>query len=218
MQRARLSTRREKGTAPPNRLCRERSISYKSITYWQHIHGSSQQQLPPVPLVLLAVPLGLLSSPVAADEVLPSGQSLAPGQSLTNCGVTLSMQTDCALVLYDNGNAVWSSGTYGQGSNCQLSMQSDGNLVIYSNGNAVWASNTQRGDGNYVLVLQRDRNLVIYGSSIWATDTSRVAVAGARNAVKDHEASAGDAVVVNAKSIEGEPGLGRKINMVTNEA
>ncbi|MQL85512.1 hypothetical protein Taro_018029 [Colocasia esculenta] len=169
-------------------------------------------------LLLLAVSLVLLSSPGAADEFLLSGQSLAPGQSLTNCGITLSMQTDCNLVLYDNGNAVWSSGTSGRGSNCRLSMQTDGNLVIYSDSNAAWASNTDRGNGNYVLVLQRDRNVVIYGSSIWATGTSRVAVAGARNAGKDHEASAGAVVVANAESIEGEPGLGRKINMMTNKA
>lgn len=176
-----------------------------------------------LPFLLLAVTLGLLSSPTVADEVLLTGQDLAPGQALANCGRTLIMQTDCNLVLYDNGNAVWSSGTSNGGSGCRLRMQGDGNLVIYSNnGNSVWASNTQRGEGNYVLVLQRDRNLVIYGGAFWSTNTNaygaRVAVTtGAQDAVKD-ETSAAAVVVVSAAAGEGDLGLGRKINMVTNKA
>ncbi|CAA6675188.1 unnamed protein product [Spirodela intermedia] len=65
------------------------------------------------------------------------------------------MQNDCNLVLYDGG-AVWSSRTFGKGTNC------------------LWRA-TQLGFGNYVLVLQRDRNLVIYNGqsrAIWATGTN----------------------------------------------
>nr|CAD1817667.1 unnamed protein product [Ananas comosus var. bracteatus] len=80
------------------------------------------------------------------------------------------MQTDCNLVLYDGEIAVWSSGTYNQGSGCYAKMQSDGNLVVYGGyNNALWATNTEREQGNYICVLQRDRNVVIYGPALWAS-------------------------------------------------
>ncbi|KAI0519194.1 hypothetical protein KFK09_006636 [Dendrobium nobile] len=127
-------------------------------------------------LLLFATALiSLLTPPVSADDRLNAGQSLNPGQSLAEGAYLFIMQQDCNLVLYDNGGAVWSSGTNGQASDCILTMQTDGNLVIYSNGDAIWASNTNRQDGDYYLILQRDRNVVIYdnaNNAIWATGTN----------------------------------------------
>ncbi|XP_072966836.1 mannose-specific lectin-like [Typha angustifolia] len=151
----------------------------------------------PLPLaVLLILPalLGLLPPPCVADNILYSGSSLYPEQSLTYGSYGLIMQADCNLVLYDNGNPVWSSGTYGQGSGCRLALQSDGNLVIYDVVNrAVWASNSYKGgEGYYVLILQPDRNVVIYGGAIWAT---------ASNAAGAAVAAAGEVIKTIAKGI-----------------
>ncbi|KAH7661116.1 alpha-D-mannose-specific plant lectins domain-containing protein [Dioscorea alata] len=114
-----------------------------------------------------------------ADFILYSGESLRSGQALSYSSYTFNMQSDCNLVEYDNGKAIWASGTYGRGTNCRVTMQSDGNLVIYDNNNkAVWASNTNVGQGHYVLILQKDRNVVIYGGALWATNTNKIGVSG----------------------------------------
>ncbi|CAA6656566.1 unnamed protein product [Spirodela intermedia] len=98
------------------------------------------------------------------------GQERAPcrtdplcSQYLETGRFTLVMQNDCNLVLYDGG-AVWSSRTFGKGTNCRAAMQTDGNFVIYTGGRPVWASNTNFGFGNYVLVL--------HSRAIWATGTN----------------------------------------------
>ncbi|MQL77512.1 hypothetical protein Taro_009935 [Colocasia esculenta] len=126
-----------------------------------------------LPLALLLVILGTLSGPSMADHVLYPGDSLSTGQSLQLNNYVLTMQSDCNLVLYDGGRAVWASGSNGRGSSCRVTMQRDGNLVVYDgNGTPVWASGTASATGNYALVLQRDGNLVIYGPAIWATGTN----------------------------------------------
>ncbi|KAG6476876.1 hypothetical protein ZIOFF_066124 [Zingiber officinale] len=125
-------------------------------------------------LVMLsaAVLLGLLLPSSSAYNILYGGDTLSTGQSITHGAYTFIIQSDCNLVLYDNGRAVWSSGTYGRGRNCILSMQTDGNLVIYDGSKkAVWASNSRGSQANYILVLQRDRNVVIYGAPRWSTGT-----------------------------------------------
>ncbi|XP_072994862.1 mannose-specific lectin-like [Typha latifolia] len=124
-------------------------------------------------LLILAAILALLAPAWSANNVLYSGSSLYPGQSLTEENYSFSLQMDCNLVLYDSGNPIWESRTYGFGSGCRLDMQRDGNLVIYDAGNhAKWASRTNRRDGDYVLVLRKDRNVVIYGGALWTTGTN----------------------------------------------
>ncbi|CAA7392161.1 unnamed protein product [Spirodela intermedia] len=131
------------------------------------------RNLIPLPFLLLIF-LCLIFSPCLARSELRAGQTLFAPQYLETGRFTLVMQNDCNLVLYDGG-AVWSSRTFGKGTNCRAAMQTDGNFVIYTGGRPVWASNTNFGFGNYVLVLQRDRNLVIYNGqsrAIWATGTN----------------------------------------------
>ncbi|KAM0953372.1 putative bulb-type lectin domain-containing protein [Dioscorea sansibarensis] len=114
-----------------------------------------------------------------ANFILWSGESLKEGQALAYAAYTFIMQSDCNLVLYDNGKPVWASNTGGLAKHCYAILQSDGNLVVYNNNNhPVWASNTNVGQGYYVLILQRDRNVVIYGGARWATNT-HVGVSGA---------------------------------------
>ncbi|XP_074565306.1 mannose-specific lectin-like [Curcuma longa] len=167
-------------------------------------------------LVMLsaAVFLGLLLPSSMADNVLDGGGTLYTGQSLTQGDYTFIMQSDCNLVLYDKGRAVWASKTNGQGRNCVLRMQTDGNLVVYDGSNRpVWASNTGGSRGYYILVLQRDRNVVIYGCPRWASGTNTADSEGVVIVKSDwNDTSFNPQVVVPAAD---EPS-NRKIAMVTN--
>ncbi|XP_039145766.1 mannose-specific lectin-like [Dioscorea cayenensis subsp. rotundata] len=75
--------------------------------------------------------------------------------------------------MYDHGEPIWASQTYGRGSRCYITLQCDGNLVIYNDSNtAVWASNPNLAEATYVLIMKKDRNLVLYGPAHWATNTN----------------------------------------------
>ena len=117
----------------------------------------------------------------------PAATADATDTCVETCAITttsadgkyrLEMQSDGNLVIYDGGDAVWSSNTAGQGvAPYTLAMQGDGNLVIYDKDySATWASNTAgKGEGPYTLIMQGDRNLVIYdknNSAIWASNTN----------------------------------------------
>jgi len=126
-------------------------------------------------LLTVATILGLIMPPTCiGDNILYSPETLHSGNSLSWNSYELRMQSDCNLVLYECGRAIWATGTDGRGYNCRCTMQTDGNLVVYDQSNrAVWASGTAGENGNYVLVLQKDRNLVIYGTARWASNTYR---------------------------------------------
>ncbi|KAG6468556.1 mannose-specific lectin-like [Zingiber officinale] len=164
-------------------------------------------------LVILFAVLLLLPSSMA-NNILYEGETLKTGQTLTEGVYTLTMQTNCNLVLSDNGHAVWSSNTGGKGTNCYLSVQTDGNLVIYDKAtNVIWSSDTwSRWGGPYILILQRNRNVVLYDSK-WSTNTYTANSEGVVIVKKDHnDTSITAEVVVPAAD---EP-TNRKIAMVTN--
>jgi|GEM_PF-6991280 len=83
------------------------------------------------------------------------------------------MQNDGNLVVYgNNGQAVWSSRTYGQNCSagrCHMLMQSDGNLVVYNNA-ALWSSGTSGHPGAHLVILTAQPYLKIVdsaGVTIW---------------------------------------------------
>ncbi|KAJ3686235.1 hypothetical protein LUZ61_015399 [Rhynchospora tenuis] len=153
--------------------------------------------------VLLLATLSFFIPTRYADDVMYSGNTLYGGYFLSYGNYFLVMQTDCNLVLYDNGQVVWSSGTSNLGLGCTLQMQTDGNLVIYDLFNrALWASNTGGQQGYYVLVLQRDRNVVIYGGAIWGAGTNAIGTA---------------TVVISGNSTHPAEVAGDKITMVTGK-
>jgi hypothetical protein len=174
--------------------------------------------------VILSATLALLTPPSVAYNILYSGEYLYANQALTEGSYNFIMQNDCNLVLYDNGQAVWASGTAGRASGCFLSMQYDGNLVIYSGSRAIWASNTQRARGNFVVVLQRDRNVVLYGPALWSTGTYHLARAVSANVTISRSGSSTDEPVVfgtetisrSGNSTEPVVIAGDKISMVTD--
>jgi hypothetical protein len=118
----------------------------------------------------------------SANDRLPAGSKLSPGEKLTsrNGEFSVVMQGDGNLVLYFQGTtALWNSETCGAlAASCSL--QEDGNLVVYGSSEgtqqAIWSSGTF-GKQGVQLICQDDGNLVIYqdGKSIWSSDT---AVAG----------------------------------------
>jgi hypothetical protein len=102
-----------------------------------------------------------MSNILGPSETLSSNQSLLSKHN----NYELRMQGDGNLVLYQSGQARWSSGT--QSAGARLVMQDDGNMVIYSAGNqAIWESDTHhqasRGVNRWFLSLQDDGNLVLY--------------------------------------------------------
>lgn len=110
---------------------------------------------------------------IRAENVLIPGSVFYPGNALKNENWELKLESNCNLVLYENGdNVVWDTNTGGKADTCYLRMETSGNLVLYNgSGENMWASNTA-GAGYSVLVLQNDRNLVICGPAIWATSTN----------------------------------------------
>lgn len=107
-------------------------------------------------------------------NALSAGQSLGRGDTLesSNGRYVLTLQHDGNLVLNDQNEEVWASGTYDQGVD-RLDMQHDGNAVLYAGDEAQWSTGTDGSEGAR-LELQDDRNLVVYnseGHAVWASDT-----------------------------------------------
>lgn len=114
---------------------------------------------------------------------VPSGDTMTPGQHLTNNQALVAFggayflraQTDGNVVLYAQRShglqALWHTGTHGN-PGAYLVLQRDGNLVVYgTGGRALWASRTQ-GLAAARLLVQWDGNLVLYradGKALWAT-------------------------------------------------
>ena len=97
-------------------------------------------------------------------DTLTAGQKLGKGDSLTsnNGAYTLTLQEDGNLVLAARGEAVWATGTNGQGVE-RAEVQSDGNFVLYAGDKPVWHSDT-KGKKDVKLVVQDDRNVVLYAA------------------------------------------------------
>jgi cell wall-associated NlpC family hydrolase len=100
---------------------------------------------------------------------LTSGEALTEGDYLESNGgqYKLIMQGDGNLVLYHEGNALWSSETGGNPDSYAI-MEGEGNLVVYDGTTAKWNSSTWGFPGAY-LSLQEEGNLVVYqdGHPVW---------------------------------------------------
>jgi hypothetical protein len=111
-----------------------------------------------------------------AAGTMTGGSTLNPGDSLysPSGNVMMSYQGDGNLVVYNNGNPVWSSGTAGVGTPGYASMQGDGNFVVYDSlGSPVWSSGTAGSYGAY-LGLSDAGGFALFqsgGTAIWWTAT-----------------------------------------------
>lgn len=123
------------------------------------------------PLASGAVTSNAIPIPPGSSNVLMAGQTLEPGQAISDGRSVLIMQGDGNFVDYDasNGFVYWNSGTFVPGS--FVSMQTAGNLVIYSpTGTALWTSFTDPSSGDR-LVLAFEGFPVIYtpgNIALWA--------------------------------------------------
>jgi hypothetical protein len=105
------------------------------------------------PVASAAVTGNAIPIPPGSSNVLMAGQTLEPGQAITDGNQLLIMQGDGNFVDYiaSSGFAEWDSGTSVPGS--FVSMQTAGNLVIYSpTGTALWTSLTDPSIGDRLVV------------------------------------------------------------------
>ena len=115
----------------------------------------------------------------APGRMLP-GDRLSRTVSVSSItgNVTLTVQPEQNVVLYNKGVALWSAANTLNRGTSVLVMQGDGNLVAYNgSGAALWASGT--GHPGAWLAIQDDCNLVIYrgphpetNGALWATNTA----------------------------------------------
>jgi hypothetical protein len=108
-----------------------------------------------------------------------------------NPGAALSLQDDGNAVIYNQGRALWATGTVnsnffaGQSltagwfllspsEELTLTMQSDGNLVLYDAGEPLWSTATW-GNPGAAVTMQSDGNLVVYSAPpstpLWSSGT-----------------------------------------------
>ena len=83
---------------------------------------------------------------------------LQQGASLNLGSLSLTMQSDGNLVLYQSGVPVWFTGTWGQncGANqCRATFQSDGNFVVYNGSTPLWWSGTWGSSGAQLVLSNR---------------------------------------------------------------
>ncbi|XP_020595976.1 mannose-specific lectin 3-like [Phalaenopsis equestris] len=115
----------------------------------------------------------VLLSAKADTNVLLTGQTLGflDKLSYANTGVSLTLQFNCDLVLYDShGKLVWHSNTgafffrY-----CNLDFTENGRLVLRdSSGGQQWISpNSNSQPGKYVAVLRPGGQLSVFGPAVW---------------------------------------------------
>ena len=128
--------------------------------------------------VLSGSPGSVGSATYTGGDSMASASTMNTNYYLTSQNVqhALVFQTDGNLVLYNNGAALWSSNTGGQGGT-HLDMQADGNLVIYNSDRSTWLWQSNTGGhlgANAYAKLQSDGNFVVYTSSgtpLWWTGT-----------------------------------------------
>ncbi len=113
--------------------------------------------------------LWVSNSQFLKDEgLLLMNQRLNAGESIKNSNNSkLIMQHDGNLVLYNNNNTpIWSSQTYGHGTNCYAILQNDNNFVIYNRNNKpIWASNTSNKGYPGEAVLRLEENVLVMRSN-----------------------------------------------------
>lgn len=112
-----------------------------------------------------------ITSSLANYDVLYSDQILDTGYSISSVGLTLTMQSDCDLVLRDrNGRVLWNSNTRYHAPNCYLYLTYEGVLEIKSGNTVIWYSDRYGVRDYYILTLMPQGVAVVYGGAgLWYT-------------------------------------------------
>ncbi|WOK97350.1 hypothetical protein Cni_G06058 [Canna indica] len=95
--------------------------------------------------------------------------TLSRGESLSNNGSTLTLQSDCDLVLRNANNMiVWNSGSVDNGVDCIFWVGKYGVAIVSDvDGSPLWTTGSPSPRGNYAIILRPDGTLRMYGPSIW---------------------------------------------------
>jgi hypothetical protein len=94
---------------------------------------------------------------------------LSQGASVNFGSFSLIMQSDGNLVLYQDGPAVWSTGTWGQNcgaGRCVAVFQGDGNLVVYNGSTPLWSSGTFGNSGASLVFSSRAPEVQIISNNL----------------------------------------------------
>ena len=106
--------------------------------------------------------------PPSTGSFTAGNLSIAEGSSINFGSLTLAMQSDGNLVLYNGGTPLWYTGTSGQncGTNqCVAVFQADGNFVVYNGSEALWSSGTYGNSGAHLVLSGQTPELEIVGSN-----------------------------------------------------
>jgi hypothetical protein len=120
----------------------------------------------------LAILVPQVIAPPSTLSFTAGNMSIAEGSSIHFGSLTLAMQGDGNLVLYNGATALWDTGTSGQscGTNqCVAVFQADGNFVVYNGSKALWSSGTY-GNSNELFFSGETPQLEIVGrnqSTLW---------------------------------------------------
>ena len=146
--------------------------------YFGASRGEPSEPVPPqsplpAPPVYIPPPAPPAPAPPTQIFGLPSGASLARGQSVSSANgrTTLVHQDDGNVVLYADGQPRWATDTVGAPTYL-FSMEPGGNLVLYkSDGSSFWNSGTGRYPGAYLVVSDNGTAAIIglAGDAIWRT-------------------------------------------------
>jgi hypothetical protein len=113
--------------------------------------------------------------PGGSCGILPNGQSLYKGQSVTSCDgrTSFTHQYDGQIVLVQDGAVIWRNGVVDPSSSV-LTMQQEGHLVEYSsNGRLLWTSQTNAAWGASLVVAPCSAYIVSpQGQTLWQTPTA----------------------------------------------
>ncbi|WOK97352.1 hypothetical protein Cni_G06060 [Canna indica] len=99
---------------------------------------------------------------------------LKRGESLSNNGSSLTLETDCDLVLRDaNKMILWNSGSVDKGVECIFWVGKYGVAIVSDvDGSPLWTTGSPGPPGNYAILLRPDGKLRLYGPSIWTFERS----------------------------------------------
>jgi len=124
-----------------------------------------------IPIFFILAILAVLGD---AEYVLYNGEVLMSGQNLTNGPHQLAMQSDCDLVLYNNGKPTWRANIGHKGKNCYLGLKQTGELVVRRNVHyTLWSSNARSKKGKYALVLDGSGALSVLGTRRWSSNNQK---------------------------------------------
>lgn len=133
------------------------------------------QQVLQTLLLLFSIQLAFLICSGLGSNFMIGGDVLtAGGQNLTYMEYSLTLQSDCNLVLKNGSTRVWETMTGGYSAECYVTLDLNGKLAVWHPRfrYPLWSSGIMSQVGYYALVLRYDGTLRIYGPQLWSAGSS----------------------------------------------